>query len=88
MRSMARKKRNIIIVRGFSILEEHLMSKYRENPIILNIEPGTTINDLIEILDIPNNEAGIIIVNGSVVPKDHILNSRDDVKLFAPLGGG
>ena len=88
MRSMDRKKRMIVIVRGFSIIEDYFKNKYKKNPITLRIESGTTIEELIKILDIPRNEAGIVIVNGSVVHKEHVLNQRDDVKLFAPLGGG
>ncbi len=49
---------------------------------------GTTVAAVVEILRIPEQELGIILVNSRHVPLPHQLADGDALSLFPLLGGG
>ena len=57
-------------------------------PFSIKLDEGTQIKRLIEILGIPAHEVKLIIVNGRLVEKEHLLKAGDRVSIFPPLAGG
>jgi sulfur carrier protein ThiS len=52
------------------------------------IEPGITIEGLLERLGIPAKEVWLVAKNGDTVKRDVTLDPGDTVELFAPVAGG
>jgi molybdopterin converting factor small subunit len=50
--------------------------------------PGTTIKQVIDELDIPEDQAAIIFVNHRHATFDHELSEGDAAAIFPPIGGG
>ena len=49
---------------------------------------GTTIDQVVDILNIPRTIRLLKIVNGEHRPADHVLQDGDDLALFPPIAGG
>ena len=49
---------------------------------------GTTVRDVIEKLNIPDEKVSIIFLNGRHAKRDHELEDGDTLALFPPVGGG
>ncbi len=54
----------------------------------LELKEGTTVERMVEALDIPKKGIHLVIVNGRTRPLDHPLSDGDRVALFPPVGGG
>ncbi|MCX7965569.1 MAG: MoaD/ThiS family protein, partial [Syntrophorhabdaceae bacterium] len=52
------------------------------------VAQGTTVGELIKVLDIPYEQVSIIFVNGKHARFDTVLNDGDEVSIFPPIGGG
>ena len=52
------------------------------------IEPGITIEGLLEQLGVPAKEVWLVAKNGDTVKRDVTLEAGDSVELFAPVAGG
>ncbi|GAW93269.1 MoaD/ThiS family protein [Calderihabitans maritimus] len=50
--------------------------------------PGTTVGEVIKDLNIAEEEAALILVNGRHAQLDYQLSEGDTLSLFPPLGGG
>ena len=62
--------------------------KGREKKQILELEDGTTITQILEMLDIPKEEVTILLLNGFDGGLDRELKDNDVLSLFPPVGGG
>ena len=60
----------------------------REKKQIMELEEGTTISDVIKILDIDEKEVSIALLNGMDGPFHRELKDGDIIALFPPVGGG
>jgi molybdopterin synthase sulfur carrier subunit len=49
---------------------------------------ATTVRDVIEKLNIPDEKVSIIFVNGRHAKREHKLEDGDRLALFPPVGGG
>ncbi len=49
---------------------------------------GRSVRELIAALGIPSEVVGAVLVNGTLVQKDHILQGEETVKLIPLIGGG
>ncbi len=72
-----------IVVRLFATLREN-----REKEMTMIFTKDATPKDIIEQLNIPKEEAAIIMVNGTGSKLDRILENNDIVSIFPPVGGG
>jgi len=54
----------------------------------LDMPASTTLQDLIDQLHIPAEEAKISFVNGLIRDLDWVLQQDDEVGIFPPIGGG
>ena len=53
-----------------------------------SIKEGTTIEDLIRTLGVPDEEAKLVFVNGRRKERDYVFKDKDRVGIFPPVGGG
>ncbi len=53
-----------------------------------DIEESTTINDLMIDLGIPHDIVKLIFINGKKQDRNYIIQDKDRVGLFPPVGGG
>jgi sulfur-carrier protein len=72
-----------INVRLFATLRNN-----REKEMMMDLPHGATPKDIIELLNIPEDEAKIIMVNGIGAKLHKILENNDRVAIFPPVGGG
>jgi sulfur carrier protein ThiS len=54
----------------------------------VQIEPGITIDRLLERLGVPAGEVWLVAKNGETVKRDVTLEAGDSLELFAPVAGG
>ena len=54
----------------------------------LDIEPGSSVNDILKQLGIPDNEAKLIFIDGKKGAIDTILKGGERLGVFPPVGGG
>lgn len=60
----------------------------REKKQILELKDGTTITQILEILDITKEEVAILLLNGFDGDLYRELEDNDVLSLFPPVGGG
>ncbi len=72
-----------VTVKLFATLRQN-----REKEQIMELPHGAAIKDIIELLNIPQKEAAILMINGRGAKLDAILQDNDTVSIFPPLGGG
>jgi len=54
----------------------------------LDVPEGTTVGDVLNLLDVPGNKAIILLVNGRSRQRGHALRAGDRMVFFPPLEGG
>lgn len=59
-----------------------------QDSIEIEMEPGSTVNDLLLKLEIEKNDIGISIINGKVATLDQELKNNVLVTLMPYIGGG
>lgn len=59
-----------------------------QSGIILEMDKGATVGDLLRVLDIPASDVKIIMVNGRAAEPSQPLQGDERIGLFPPLGGG
>ena len=77
-------------------LEIHLAAALRSvvpdyNPragLSMEVEPGTSIMEIMRILGIDQRQVKMVMVNGKAALKETILSGEERVGLFPPVGGG
>lgn len=77
-----------IRVKLFATLSRHAPSAQSGRPLVIDLAPGATIEDLIKKLQLPIPEIKVVFVNGRARPLDWPLNQGDEVGIFPPIGGG
>lgn len=60
----------------------------REKEMTMDLGPNATPKDIIEHLNIAQEEAAIIMINGRCAKFDTVLKDHDIVSIFPPVGGG
>lgn len=54
----------------------------------LTLEEGTTVEDVLRQLDVPPEEAKVIIVNNRHQSLEYVFRDGDEAGIFPPVGGG
>ena len=75
-------------VKLFFDFKTFLPSGSSKNTTIINLEKGTTVQKLIEILKLPPKIPKNIILNGITVENDRELKEGDSIAIFPPMAGG
>ncbi len=65
-----------------------LLGKYTQGRKELELEGGITVKEALEKLGIPSPMVGVVLVNGTLVTKEHFLRGGEEVKLVPLVGGG
>ena len=55
---------------------------------VRNVPPGTTVARVAEAVELPEEEIGIVLVNGRHANLSKVLSDGDNVAIFPLLGGG
>ena len=54
----------------------------------VELPPGSTVDDLVRQLDLPQDQVKMVFVNALFCEGDHLLADGDEVGIFPPVGGG
>lgn len=74
-------------LRLFATLRDRLPKENRGVDKV-QLPEGSTVNDLIDRLQISQAEAAVIMVNGKKTSPDTSLTDGDRLSIFPPIGGG
>ncbi len=55
---------------------------------VFEVESGSTISDIIDVLGLPSEQVSIMFVNGRHAKPDTVLKEGDELAMFPPIGGG
>lgn len=56
--------------------------------ILQDIDPGTGVKALIDLLGLPAKKIGIVTINGNLAKAEDSIPANAEVKFFHPLAGG
>ena len=62
--------------------------KSLRKPYVVDISVGTTIRDVLQSLNVPEDDVKLIFLNGRHAAIDQVLKDNDQLGVFPPLGGG
>ena len=77
-----------VSVKLFATLRRNYPEVRIGEAIPVSLPEGTTIGQLVERLDLPNEPGKLIFVDGRRAGEDHVLRDGDEIGLFPPVGGG
>jgi len=75
-------------VRLFALLERYLPADSDGDAASLDVPLGTTVRDVIELLEIPRDLSCLTVINGRDAPPEQRLAPGDVLSMFPPLAGG
>jgi molybdopterin converting factor small subunit len=75
-------------LRLYASLGRYLPENREGNSCILEIDPGTTIQELLHNLNIPLDAPKVIFLNGIHARGDEVLKEGDRLGAFPPVAGG
>ncbi len=75
-------------LRLYASLGRYLPENREGNSCILEIDPGTTIQELLHKLNIPLDAPKVIFLNGIHARGDEVLKEGDRLGAFPPVAGG
>ncbi len=75
-------------LRLYASLGRYLPENKEGNSCILEIDPGTTIQELLHKLSIPLDAPKVIFLNGIHARGDEVLKEGDRLGAFPPVAGG
>ncbi|MDR5694943.1 MAG: MoaD/ThiS family protein [Armatimonadota bacterium] len=75
-------------VKLFATLREHYPQAKAGKPIVLEVEEGTTVGQLVARLGIPREAVRVAFRNGVVAEDTTPLSDGDEVGFFPPIAGG
>jgi molybdopterin converting factor small subunit len=75
-------------VKLFATLRRFFPDYDPEKGIDVKIEEGSTIESLIQALQLPQNEARVILISGISRKTSDVIKDGDQINIFTPLGGG
>ncbi len=72
----------------FALLERYLPAGAEGDGASLDVPLGTTVRDVVELLEIPGELSCLTVVNGRDAPPEQRLAPGDVLSMFPPLAGG
>ena len=75
-------------VRLFATLRSYLPVGTSVDGVSLDLPPGSTVRDVVALLNIPSEVAYLIVVNGRDADPLQVLAPGDELAMFPPLAGG
>lgn len=77
-----------VTVKLFAGLRPHLPGGAKAGPAVLEMNPGALVSDALADLEVPLEEAKIILLNSRHAKPDSELGEGDVLAVFPPVGGG
>lgn len=81
-----------VTLKLFATLSDHLPSGAQGNQIVLPLAQGTTVQQVIDRLQLPPRLVHLVLVNGVYVPAEqrarHPLTDGDVLAIWPPIAGG
>jgi len=77
-----------IEVRLYATLRRYCPAPDQENSLLLQVPEDMSLNDLLERLKVPKQEAKILFVNNRSQSIDYVLQDGDRVGIFPQVAGG
>jgi molybdopterin synthase sulfur carrier subunit len=79
----------IIEVKVFSSLRRYIPnSERRVDRDKWDVEDGASIEQVLKMLDLPDEEVRVLLINGRNAKKESILQEGDVLHVFPPMAGG
>jgi len=75
-------------VQLYAILAKYLPTNAHNKTAILEVAEGTSVQEVLNGLKIPENMPKILLVNGRNAELDRVLVEEDTVSVFPPIAGG
>jgi molybdopterin synthase sulfur carrier subunit len=75
-----------ITVKLYGNLKKYMPDRVETAPV--DVEPGTTILNLLARLGVPDSEVWMSAINDTVVDPSTVLHEDDLLEVFEPVGGG
>ncbi len=64
------------------------MKEKKDNTLVVEVESGTELQELMQKLNIPEEEVKMTFINNRKQEKDYELQDGDKVAIFPPIAGG
>ncbi len=78
----------VIELRLYASLSRYLPEEREGNSCRMEVEPGITIQDVLQRLHIPSEIPKVIFLNGVHARGDEVLQEGDRLGVFPPVAGG
>ena len=75
-------------VRLFAQLREYLPPGAKGRRALVDVPTASNVRDVARCLGIPEDTAGVTLINGQQAGPDTVLGENDVVSLFPPIAGG
>jgi molybdopterin synthase sulfur carrier subunit len=75
-------------VKLFATLLRFSSGGYSGAPFDMEVPGGSTLADVVRLLNIPAEEVKVTFVNGIIQSSDQIIQPDDEIGIFPPIGGG
>ena len=76
-----------ITVKLFATLKQYAPNGQAEG-ISLTLPSGATVRDVVERLDIPHDQAAMLVAGDTYVQPETVLEDGQEISIFPPLAGG
>jgi sulfur carrier protein ThiS len=82
-----------VVLKLYATLSDYLPQEARRtNRIEIDVEPGITVNELVERQRVPPRLAHLVLINGVFVPPEsranRALRANDELAIWPPVAGG
>ncbi len=76
----------------FATLTDYLPPARKGNVLALDVDEGTTVQEMIDRYQVPEKLAHLVLVNGVFIPpgqrRTHALQENDELAIWPPVAGG
>jgi len=62
--------------------------RYLKSPCELDLPDGSTVADALLLLPLPQQEIGLVAIDGAAVPRETVLRHGDNLKIYPVIIGG
>lgn len=77
-----------VTVKVHLILTKYQINLTNNQNTNIELSEKSLVKDLIKSINIPIEEIGMVLVNGTIVKNDHILKENDIIQIYPPIIGG
>ncbi len=77
-----------VYVKLIAHYREHLPPGTQGNTASVDVQPGSSVKDVLAPFGIPLDDRTVIALNGLTVPLDTTVSEEDQVAAFSAIGGG